>query len=59
MEVAIIVFAVSLSIWLHGWAEERKDHREEREFLIGLKEDLQADMAEMRSDLLVTSSVGA
>jgi hypothetical protein len=51
LEVAIIVFAVSLSIWLHGWAEGLKDRREEREFLTGLKEDLEADMKEMRSDL--------
>lgn len=50
LEIAIIVFAVSLSIWLHNWAEGLKDRSEEREFLIGLKQDLQADMQEMNSD---------
>jgi hypothetical protein len=50
LEICIIVFAVSLSIWLHGWAESRGDKKEEREFLLGLKKDLVADLAEMESD---------
>lgn len=50
LEIVIIVFAVSLSIWLHNWAESRKDREEEREFLAGLKEDLKADIQEMKSD---------
>lgn len=51
LEIGIIVFAVSLSIWLHGWAEDRKDRREEREFLTGMREDLKADIHEMRGDI--------
>jgi hypothetical protein len=50
VEIVIIVFAVSISIWLHNWSESRKDRREEREFLLGLREDLQLDEAEMESD---------
>jgi hypothetical protein len=50
LEVLIIVFAVSISIWLHNWSEEKKDKRAEKEFYIGLKEDLQADVKEMMSD---------
>lgn len=50
LEIGIIVFAVSLSIWLHNWSDSRKDRQEEREFLARLKSDLQADMAEMKSD---------
>jgi hypothetical protein len=50
LEVAIIVFAVSLSIWLHNWSESRKDGDEEKEFLKGLKEDLKADLSEMNGD---------
>jgi hypothetical protein len=50
VEVLIIVFAVSVSIWLHGWAETRKDHREEKEFYKGLAIDLKADLQEMVSD---------
>ena len=50
LEVLIIVFAVSISIWFHGWAESRKDRKEEKEFYRGLKEDLRADVKEMVSD---------
>ena len=50
LEIGIIVFAVTLSIWLHNWSDGNKDREEEREFLAGLKGDLQADMVEMRSD---------
>jgi len=50
LEIVIIVFAVSLSIWLHNWSESRKDREEEREFLTGLKKDLQADIVEMKGD---------
>jgi len=50
LEVLIIVFAVSVSIWLHNWSEERKDKKEEKEFYIGLKKDLQDDVKEMVND---------
>jgi hypothetical protein len=50
LEVGIIVFAVSLSIWLHNWSDSNKEREEEREFLTGLKGDLQADMVEMKGD---------
>lgn len=50
VEILIIVFAVTISIWFHGWAESRKNHREAKEFYRGLKEDLQADLTEMTND---------
>jgi hypothetical protein len=53
LEIGIIVFAVSLSIWLHNWSDGNRDREEEREFLTGLKGDLQADMVEMKSDSTV------
>ncbi len=49
-EVLIIAFAVSVSIWLHSWAESRKDQKEEKEFYRGLEEDLKAGVKEMISD---------
>lgn len=49
-EILIIVFAVSISIWFHNWSDSWKDRTEEREFLQGLKSDLQADMKEMTGD---------
>ena len=51
LEIAIIVFAVSLSISLHNWSEDRKDRQEEREFLAGLKQDLETDIREMNTDI--------
>ncbi|HZY39895.1 MAG TPA: hypothetical protein VFE53_24745 [Mucilaginibacter sp.] len=50
LEVLIIVFAVTVSIWLHNWSESIKDHNEEKEFLKGLKGDIQADLKEMNND---------
>ena len=44
VEIFIIVFAVSLSIWLHSWSDQRHEQKEVREFLTGLKEDLRKDM---------------
>src|ERR1700709_1251392 len=49
-EILIIVFAVSISIWFHNWSESRKDRKEEKEFLAGLKTDLQSDLKEMKGD---------
>jgi hypothetical protein len=50
MEVAIIVFAVSVSIWFHNMSETRHKRHDVKEFMLGLKEDLTADIAEMESD---------
>jgi hypothetical protein len=50
LEILIIVFAVTVSIWLHNWSEDRKDRKTEKEFLVGLKGDIKADMTEMQSD---------
>jgi hypothetical protein len=47
IEIVIIVFAVSISIWFHNWSESIHDRGEEKEFLIGLKQDLQSDIANM------------
>lgn len=49
LEIVIIVFAVSLSIWLHNWSESRKDRDEERDFLLGLKQDLQTDHKDLEA----------
>jgi hypothetical protein len=48
-EVLIIIVAVTVSIWLHNWSESRRDRKEEKEFLIGLKTDLQKDIERMKS----------
>lgn len=48
-EILIIVFAVSVSIWLSNWSERRQDHKEEKEFLNGFKKDLQSEIENMTS----------
>jgi hypothetical protein len=50
LEVFIIVFAVSLSIWLHSWSEHNHEQTEAKLFLVGLRSDLTKDVAEMQSD---------
>lgn len=44
IEIAIIVFAVSMSIWLHGLSEHHHKQQEVRSFLVGLKSDLERDI---------------
>jgi hypothetical protein len=44
IEICIIVFAVTLSIWLHSWSEHRQEQKEAAEFLKGLKGDLYKDI---------------
>jgi hypothetical protein len=50
IEIFIIVFAVSLSIWFHNWSDSLHEHKEEREFLTGLRKDIQADIASLKTD---------
>jgi hypothetical protein len=51
VEILIIIFAVSVSIGLHNWSEKNHNKNEEKEFLLGLKEDLKADILNMKSSL--------
>jgi hypothetical protein len=44
LEIAIIVFAVSMSIWLHGLSQHHHQQQEVRSFLVGLKSDLERDI---------------
>lgn len=52
LEIAIIIFAVSFSIGLHSWSEDRHEQHEVAVFLTGLKKDLQKDKLEMTADIL-------
>lgn len=49
IEIFIIVFAVSLSIWFHGWSQHRHEQKEVNEFLEDLKVDLQNDTSDLKS----------
>jgi len=48
IEILIIVFAVSLSIYLHSWSEHRREQKEVNEFLHGLKIDLSDDIRQIK-----------
>ncbi len=50
IEICIIVFAVSLSIWFHNWSEHRHEQKEVKEFLTGLKDDLQKDIEVIKTN---------
>ena len=47
IEIGIIVFAVTLSIWLHGWSEHRHQKNEAEEFLRDVNDDLAKDFKTM------------
>jgi hypothetical protein len=51
IEIAIIVFAVSVSIWLHGISEHNHQQKEVKTFLLSLRRDLLSDTKEMREDI--------
>lgn len=48
IEIAIIVFAISLSLFLERWREKSEGHHLETKFLNGLKIDVQTDLKELR-----------
>lgn len=50
IEILIIVFAVTLSIWLHSWSEHRHQQEEAHKFLLELKEDLKNDAALLKEN---------
>ena len=47
LEIAIIVFAVSISIWFHSMSEHRHEQKQVKAFLLGLKSDLQQDVSRL------------
>jgi hypothetical protein len=47
IEIFIIVFAVSLSIWFHSWSEHRNEQKQVKTFLLGLKKDIEKDINEV------------
>jgi len=50
IEIVIIVFAVTISIWLHNNSEHRHQQEDVKTFLLGLEKDLTSDIAEMQND---------
>jgi hypothetical protein len=52
VEIAIIIFAVTISIWFHSLSQKRHDAAEVKQYFIGLKGDLEKDVQEMQSDTM-------
>ena len=52
LEVAIIVFAVMVSIWFHDQSEHKHQQAEVKEFLEGVREDLKNDVSSMKSEIV-------
>ena len=50
VEIAIIVFAITLSLLLERWRENSHERNLEKKFLTGLRIDLQNDIEQLRSD---------
>jgi hypothetical protein len=50
MEVIIIIFAVSFAVFLERQREHNHEQKEVKEFLLGLKTDLESDLDEMKGD---------
>jgi hypothetical protein len=51
VDILIIVFAVSITLVLHNWNDERHEHRMEREFLAGIKSDLDSAAADINDNI--------
>jgi len=49
-EIIVIIFAVSVSIYFHDRSELKHQRHETKEFLLGLRQDLQTDIGEMNND---------
>src|ERR1700750_2677385 len=50
IEIGIIVFAVSLSIWFYNWSDSLHERKEEKEYLTGFKQDILADLDDAMDD---------
>jgi hypothetical protein len=50
VEIAIIVFAITLSLMVERWRETAHDKSIEKKFLLGLRIDLQNDIQQLKSD---------
>lgn len=54
LEIVIIVFAVTVSIWLHNWSEHHHEQEQVKDFLVDVKGDLERDIetiTRLRSNL--------
>jgi len=50
IEIGIIVFAVTLSIWVHDISDHNHEQNDVKSFLISLKQDLNSDLVQLQED---------
>jgi len=50
LEIFIIVIAVSITLWFHNWNDHLHERKIEKEFLIGIREDLKVTANGLDSD---------
>lgn len=50
VEVGIIIFAVTISIWFHDISEHNHEQKDVKSFLLGLKKDLTNDLVQLEGD---------
>jgi hypothetical protein len=58
IEIAIIVFAVTISIWFHDMSEHSHEQKEVKAFLLGLKKDLASDVIQLQEDRDMYATTG-
>ena len=47
LEIVVVILGILIAFQIDRWAEERRDHRQEYEYLLRLKEDLQIEIRGM------------
>ncbi len=57
IEILIIVFAITLSLLVERWRENAHERTVEKQFLVGLKNDLQKDLQQQEGDSLTFVSL--
>ena len=44
LEILMIVVGINIALWFEGWFDDLKDAETERQYLVGLRDDLRADV---------------
>jgi hypothetical protein len=44
LEILMIVVGINVALWFEGWFDDLKDAETERQYLVGLRDDLRADV---------------
>jgi hypothetical protein len=49
LEIAMIVVGINIALWFEGWFEELREAEAEQQYLVGLRDDLNTDLAVLES----------